>query len=115
MILWLDAHLSPRLVPWVQARFGVQCRSVIDMGLYTAQDSLICSLALEAGAVVVTKDADFARLLRFQGPTPQVLWIRCGNASNSSLRAILETTLPPALQLLERGEALVEIRETPRA
>jgi len=112
--LWLDAHLSPRLVPWIQARFGVQCRSVIDMGLYTAKDSLICSLALEAAAVVVTKDADFVRLLRTQRPTPQVLWIRCGSTSNSSLRAILEAALPPALQLLERGEPLVEIGEATR-
>ncbi|MBI2172131.1 MAG: DUF5615 family PIN-like protein [Chloroflexi bacterium] len=111
MILWLDAHLSPRLVPWIQARFGVQCQSVIDMGLHTAKDSRICSLAREAASVVVTKDADFVRLLRAQGPTPQVLWIRCGNTSNSSLRSILEAALPPALQLLERGEPLVEVRD----
>ena len=44
------------------------------------------------------------------GPPP-VLWVTCGNTSNARLREILTKSLPPALELLRRGEPLVEISD----
>ena len=59
----------------------------------------------------MTKDADFVTLLESKGPPPQVIWITCGNTTNRNLRRILEGTLRDAIELLSRGEPLVEIRD----
>ena len=88
------------------------------LGLINAKDPEIFDAAREANAIVLTKDSDFAILLDRLGPPPKVLWLRCGNTSNANLRRLLSQLLAPALQLLEAGEALVEIaeavsRETP--
>lgn len=58
----------------------------------------------------MTMDIDFVRLLDRYGPPPRVIWVTCGNTSNDSLKSILERSLPSALDLLNAGEALVEVR-----
>ena len=109
MTIWIDAQLPPSVAAWVQTTFGVECRAVRDLGLRDAKDSSIFEAARGAGAVVMTKDKDFVELLRRLGPPPKVLWVTCGNTSNDKLREILVNVLPAALQLLERGEDLIEL------
>jgi predicted nuclease of predicted toxin-antitoxin system len=58
----------------------------------------------------MTKDSDFVRLLEELGPPPQVVWLTCGNTSNARLKQIMVNALPRAIELLESGEPLVEIR-----
>jgi hypothetical protein len=41
--------------------------------------------ARDAGAIVMSKDKDFAQLVLHHGPPPQVIWITCGNTSNARL------------------------------
>jgi predicted nuclease of predicted toxin-antitoxin system len=43
------------------------------------------------------------------GPPPAVIWLTCGNTSNAALRILLKGTLPKAVELIGRGDALVEI------
>jgi predicted nuclease of predicted toxin-antitoxin system len=62
----------------------------------------------------MTEDSDFAEMVRRLGSPPQVLWVTCGNTSNARLRDILTRVLPAALELLARGESLVEIGDEPR-
>ena len=76
-----------------------------------AKDRAIYEAAQEAGAVIMTKDRDFSRLLDRMGPPPQVVWITCGNTSNARLKQVLQAALPTALKLLEQGEPLVEISD----
>lgn len=57
----------------------------------------------------MTKDSDFVDLVERLGVPPQIIWLTCGNTSNARLREILNATLPEALELLQSGEALVEI------
>jgi predicted nuclease of predicted toxin-antitoxin system len=83
-----------------------------DLGLRDANDRAIFFAAKQASAIVMTKDSDFSRLLDDYGPPPQVIWITCGNTSNTRLRQILISALPKALELLEAGEKLVEITAT---
>ena len=111
MIVWIDAQLSPDLASWITANFGIEAFAIRDMGLRDAKDLEIRQAAHEAGAVLITKDSDFIRLLDRFGPPPQVLWITCGNTSNFRLREILQSALPTALRLLEQGEPLVEISD----
>ena len=79
------------------------------LGLRDAEDEEIFQTAKAAGAVVLTKDADFRHLLDRFGPPPQVLWLTCGNTSNERLQEVLRTTLPAALELLATGEPFIEI------
>lgn len=109
MKLWIDAQLSPHLAPWLAERFGIEVWSVRRLGYLDAADETIFAAAREAEAVVMTKDRDFPELVERYGPPPRVIWITMGNTSNARLRKILDSLLPDALALLERGEALVEI------
>ena len=111
MILWIDAQLSPRLAPWLSENFEINSKAVRELGLRDESDHEIFLAARDAGAVVMTKDNDFLRLLEQHGPPPQVLWITCGNTSNAYLRRLLEKTLPPTLKLLKQGEPTVEISD----
>lgn len=107
--IWLDAHLSPSLAPWVAAHCGVECVAVRDLGLRDALDPPIFDAARAASASVMTKDADFARMVERLGPPPHILWLRCGNTSNSAMKNLLATELAPALKSLSEGAAIVEI------
>lgn len=111
MRMWIDAQLSPEIAHWMRQTFAVDAEALRDLGLREAEDSPIFWRAREASAVVMTKDADFIRLLGQHGPPPQVVWLRCGNTSNASLRAILTAAWPVALKALAAGEPLVEIRD----
>ena len=73
MILWLDAHISPKLVPWIHDTFGINVLHVRDLGLREAEDPDIFYKAREADAIVITKDRDFVELLGRLGPPPRPL------------------------------------------
>jgi predicted nuclease of predicted toxin-antitoxin system len=90
--LWLDARLSPALAPWLAATCDVSCDAVRDLGLRDAADRDIFMAGRAAGAVIVTKDADFVRLLEQFGPPPPVVWVTCGNTSNARLRELVART-----------------------
>lgn len=59
----------------------------------------------------MTKDGDFSRLIAQLGSPLQVIWLRCGNTSNTYLKQMLIATLPSALALIEVGEPMVEITD----
>lgn len=82
------------------------------IGLRDATDHEIFAAAKSTGAIVMTKDIDFVDLVVKHGPPPQVLWITCGNTSNTSLKRLLTLTLSTALELLRAGEPLVEIGDS---
>lgn len=110
MTLWIDAHLSPLIAAWLTWKFdSVQAVPLRALGLRDAEDEEIFQAAKAAGAVVLTKDADFRHPLDRFGPPPQVLWLTCGNTSNERLQEVLLATLPAALELLAAGEPLIEI------
>ena len=100
MIIWIDAQLSPELASWLADRFAIEARHVRDFDLVGATDPLIFEAARRAGAVVVTKDRDFVDLVKLRGTPPQILWVRCGNTSNSAMMRLLATTFDEARRLL---------------
>lgn len=109
MILWLDAHISPNLCPWIRRKFTLDTAHVRDLDLRDAEDPEIFDRARQARVVVFTKDEDFVELVRRLGAPPQILWLTCGNISNSRLKALLSRTLHEAVELLKQGEPIVEI------
>ena len=111
-MIWLDAHISPAVAKWVTAERGHPAYSIRDLGLRNAKDKDILAAARKANAVVMTKDADFAEMVERLGPPPSVIWLTCGNTSNAALRSLLKTTLPRAMDLISKGDKLVEISGT---
>lgn len=108
-MIWVDAHISPAVAKWVSADLGHPACSIRDLGLRNAKDKDIFAAARQANAVVMTKDADFAEMVERLGPPPSVIWLTCGNTSNAALRGLLKTTLPRAIDLIGKGDKLVEI------
>ena len=109
MTIWVDAHLSPGIAVWIFNALGIEAIALRDIGLRDAEDTEIFEAAKAQQAIVMTKDSDFVDLLERLGSPPQIIWLTCGNTSNARLRHILREMLPRALELLESGEALVEI------
>ena len=109
-VVWIDAQLPPSLARWLREEHGTDATHVQDLGLETASDRQIFEAAARPGLVVMTKDSDFAVLLRQLGPPPQVVWVRSGNATNSELRRVVLGAWAEASALLGAGEPLVEIR-----
>lgn len=109
MKLWLDAQISPAMAVWLRMRFDLDAVAVRDVGLRDAEDAEIFAAAKAANVVVMTKDADFIELQERLGPPPQLIWLRCGNTSNARLKQLLNHALPPVLEMLAAGEAIVEI------
>ena len=111
MTLWIDAQISPKIADWIKQNFSIQAIHVRDLGLRYAEDEEIFFAARENPATVMTKDSDFLILLDKFGIPPQVIWLTCGNTSNTRLKEILQNTLSQAVALIETGEQFVEISD----
>ena len=111
MKIWVDAQISPAIAQWLAATYSEDAIALKDIGLRDAEDVNIFDAARKAGAVLMTKDVDFADLVRRLGPPPQILWITCGNTSNARLQVILANAWPRVVELLRAGERLVEVSD----
>jgi predicted nuclease of predicted toxin-antitoxin system len=109
MKIWLDAQLSPAMAAWISAEFQVSVVAVRDLGYREAKDRVIFFAARQADAVVMTKDKDFVWLVEELGSPPQVIWLTCGNTSNTRLKEILKQTFGKTIELIQAGEPVVEI------
>jgi predicted nuclease of predicted toxin-antitoxin system len=103
----------PQIALWISDNFEFEAIAVCELGLRDAEDIEIFNSARDENAIVLTKDRDFLDLLGRFGPPPKVIWLTCGNTSNEVLEHILRKTLSDAVELLTRGEAIVEISSVP--
>jgi len=106
----VDAQLSPKLARWINDELGIASTDLRSLGFRDSEDDAIFQYARKQNATVMTKDADFVVLLERLGPPPKIIWITCGNTTNTHLRHVLTAMLPQAIELLNAGDALVEIR-----
>jgi predicted nuclease of predicted toxin-antitoxin system len=103
----VDAQLPPALARQLESR-GHVAEHVADLGLERARDPQVRAKAAESGAVVVTKDEDFAvHQLLHSGPS--IVWVRIGNTRRAELLRRFDAELPKIIAALERGERLVEL------
>jgi predicted nuclease of predicted toxin-antitoxin system len=110
MELWIDAHLSPAPALWVNQSFtGINAHSMRALGLRDADDESIFQKAKTQNAVIMSKDADFVKLLDRFGPPPQIIWVTTGNTSNAHMREILNKYFSTIIEMLNKGESLIEI------
>ena len=109
-MIWVDAHLSPRIAAWISENLGTEAVALRDLKLREAEDQEIFSRGREENAIILTKDKDFAEMVVRLGSPPKVIWLRCGNTTEARLKTIFSAHLREALELLKAGESLIEIR-----
>ena len=80
------------------------------MGLAQAKDTPVWHYAQRQGAVILTKDEDYAEWVRRGRQGPQVVWLRIGNSTKRALFAWLEPLLPAIVRQLQQGDRLIEAR-----
>ena len=74
-------------------------------------DGIIRLYAKERSMTIITKDEDFQILANRQGSIPpQVVWVRLGNCRKATLLDRFSRILPALRDLLEAGNAVIEIR-----
>lgn len=114
MEIWIDAQLSPSLALWINQHYHsiFTAHSIRSLGLRDAGDEFIFQKAKTKKAVIMSKDADFVKLLERFGTPPQLIWITSGNTSNARMREILEKYFPIIIDMLNNGEPLIEIEGT---
>jgi predicted nuclease of predicted toxin-antitoxin system len=88
---------------------GHHAQHVAEIGLATASDTDIWDCAIGAGAVIITKDEDFAQRKALEQNGPVVIWIRLPNTRKAYLLGWFERTLPTIESALARGETLIEV------
>lgn len=108
LLIWVDAQLPPVLSRWIEGS-DVQSIHVSEIGLLAAEDPEIFEKARSSGAIVMTKDEDFVHLQEQRGAPPQLVWLTCGNISNSELRTLVLSRWEQVVRLLRAGEPLIEI------
>ena len=109
MKFWVDAQLPPQLAGWLSAEFGVDAKSLRDLGLRDACDLEIFQQARNSGIVLISKDSDFVELVSRFGTPPQLLWVTCGNVTNRRLQTVFTRAGETAINLLAEAQAIVEI------
>lgn len=110
MRLLLDMGLPRRAVDDLRLR-GLQVEHVGELGLSTATDSEILARAEATRAVVITLDADFARLLALSSASnPSVIHIRVSRVTRQKLLGLLLELLPTIDQQLDAG-SIVSVDE----
>ena len=105
----VDTQLPAALARWLGER-GHRAEHVLEIGLAQSKDAVVWRYAQEHGAVIITKDEDFAEWVRRGRPGPAVVWLRIGNSSKRGLLVWLGPLLPLIVQKLEQNNRLVEVR-----
>lgn len=105
----VDAQLPPALARWMCEQ-GHDAEHVEDVDLRNANDSPIWNYALNANAIIVTKDEDFAARVVRDSNAPTIVWLRIGNATNRALLQWWWPRWPQVLKLLGEGHRLIEVR-----
>lgn len=105
----VDAQLPPKLAQTL-VDLGHHGEHLEDVGLRHAKDTDIWNYAVNNHAVIVSKDEDFVDRFRRRGDGPVIVWLRIGNSSNRVLLAWFVPLLPAAVQRIQAGDKLIEIR-----
>jgi predicted nuclease of predicted toxin-antitoxin system len=89
---------------------GHSAEHVHDVNLRDADDIGVWNHALNRGAIIVTKDEDFAERTARTTSGPVIIWLRIGNATNRALLQWLEPRWAEITAHLDAGDRLIEVR-----
>jgi len=104
----IDAQLPPALAGWLREA-GHEASHVEDAGLRDAEDGATWAHALKTGAIIVTKDEDFAARSIQTESAPMIVGLRVGHTTNRVLRLWFEARLVGIVQLAGQQHRLIEV------
>lgn len=105
----VDAQLPPALARLLAER-GHTAEHVHDIGLDRASDREVLLYAREHGAVLISKDEDFADLVVLGETSPVVVWVRLGNTTRRALLEWFEPLIDRIVTMIDAGDRLIELR-----
>jgi predicted nuclease of predicted toxin-antitoxin system len=88
MKLLFDGNLSHKLV-WLLADLFPDSIHVQDVGLETADDSVVWDYAKDNDLMIVSKDSDMHQRSFVFGHPPKIIWVRLGNCSTAGIETLL--------------------------
>ncbi|MEN9559516.1 MAG: hypothetical protein RLZZ502_727 [Pseudomonadota bacterium] len=109
----IDAQLPPSLKR-IFKKHNVRATHVFEVMHHFASDKFIARYANELGAIIVSKDADFAQQIQHNATHPKVLWIRLPNSKFAQLSAAIDLALPGLIAQFQAGARLIELKEPPQ-
>ncbi|TAE87735.1 MAG: hypothetical protein EAZ81_13800 [Verrucomicrobia bacterium] len=109
MKLLFDQNLSHRLISLLDDLFP-NSQHVRGLGLAEADDLTIWNYAKDHDLVIVTQDSDYSDWNKLRGAPPQIIWLRCGNATLDQIHGKIRHA-KERIDLLEKPEAEVDIVE----
>ena len=104
----VETLLPPPRAVWLREA-GHEVAHVEDEDLREANDGAIWAHALRSGALIVTKDVDFAERSARETRVPVIVWLRVGNTTNRALRAWIEPRIAGIVQLVGQNNRLIEV------
>lgn len=104
----VDAQLPLALARWITWQ-SHEAEHVNACGLRQATDAAIWAYAERTGAIIITKDEDFAQRKGFDPAGPVLVWIRMGNTRRGQLLAHMEQAWLRVMSAVTAGETLIEI------
>lgn len=105
---FVDNQLPAALARWLEDQ-GCQAEHVLALQLAQSRDEIIWAQAARDGAVIVSKDEDFANLTLVRSEPVSVVWLRIGNCRTPALLAAMERAWPEIVQQLDAGARLIEV------
>jgi predicted nuclease of predicted toxin-antitoxin system len=107
--LLVDENLPPALAVALR-NAGYDASHVLELSPHLPSDEAIWALACDLGAVILTKDIDFVKLIgNSHNEQAGVIWIRCGNCSRTKLIDQILNIFPDMMQKLRYRRRLIEI------
>lgn len=104
----VDNQLPAALARWLESK-NCQAGHVLVLQLAQSSDEIIWERAAHDGAVIVSKDEDFAHLTLVRPEPVAVVWLRMGNCRTPALLAAMERAWPTITQQLDTGARLIEV------
>lgn len=104
----IDEQTPAALARWLVAK-GHTAQHVADLKMQSVPDTVIWDYAVKIGAVIVTKDEDFAQRQLLGKNGPPIIWIRLPNTRRQALLNWFDGILPEIVLALDRGEVLIEV------
>lgn len=104
----VDNQLPTALAHWLQSR-GCHAEHVLDLQLAQSRDALIWERAARDGAVIISKDEDFAHMTLIRTEPVSVVWLRMGNCRTATLLSAMERAWPMIVQELDSRGRLIEV------
>lgn len=108
MRVLVDNQLPASLVRWFEKHDCV-AEHVLEIGHGQSADEIIWRYAAGIGAVIISKDEDFARLTATRPEAVSVVWVRIGNCRTVELIKLLDRMWPSIVEQIEAGAKLVEV------